>query len=679
MDRQNITLVLGNPTSLISTQTGVVGTVFNMAQLSFAAVAPLFSNKRVYPHYNRLVPSCTKQAQVLRDLLLYYSKEGPGWTDVAIISTTDPYGTTLSAEFTAITKGEFVIRTYQQYRVAATNVTFEIAQIKQSSARLIVAFILFGWETVVIEANKQGLINEQHVWITSDTAVGIPFTNNVTSEIAQLSRGLLGSFTYIPDNIKTQSFVERFSSLDPQLYPAAGPDFPPYLYTLLSYDVGIMAGLAVAQADKEQLLNARVTGETWARIIRNITFEGLSGKVVLDESGDRVNDFSLRYFSPESYPSQWIPFGRWSNDGSGFTPDTSKKVVWFSNTTAVPDLGIPFKYWSCHKKEKGEGTGKTIQLRKPDGDDVNYIKQNYHCDNFIDCQNLSDESVDCPSNYEAVFIAFGIVTGLLILLAIILIVFVIVFGICMGYRRLRGASPSFLILILFSVIMGYSSVFAWFGKPHPVGCNFQPWLLGLSVNSMISALCVKNFRMWRIFRFPFRRTKISDFELLLLWILCMIPAFLILIIWTIISTPTAAMERRDGANHFVCQTGGFTGPPGGLVFFFILVAYSGFILLLGIIVSIAGRNIPSRFNESKLIAISIYNLLFLAAVIIPVFLVLQQFNPFIAWILRTLAILYAFSATMLLLFIPLVVGIFIIDKGRNPFFKPTKKSEKNTI
>ena len=108
------------------------------------------------------------------------------------------------------------------------------------------------------------------------------------------------------------------------------------------------------------------------------------------------------------------------------------------------------------------------------------------------------------------------------------------------------------------------------------------------------------------------------------------------------------------------------------MFFFIFVGYSALILLLGGFVTIISRNIPSQFNESKLIAISIYNLVFLAAVIIPVFLVLQHYNPFIAWILRTLAIIYAFSATMLLQFVPKIVGIFIIDKGKNVRkFKPS--------
>jgi len=161
------------------------------------------------------------------------------------------------------------------------------------------------------------------------------------------------------------------------------------------------------------------------------------------------------------------------------------------------------------------------------------------------------------------------------------------------------------------------------------------------------------------------KMRITNFELFALWTVVMIPAVLILLIWTIISTPTAKLEEWNGEEHYVCTTGGFTGTPGGLVFFFIFVGYSGIVLLLGAVISFLIRNVPSLFNETKLLTFSIYNLLFLSVLIIPVFLVLQPINPFVAWILRTCAVLYAFTATMALQFLPKLYGIFVEDKGRN--------------
>ena len=134
------------------------------------------------------------------------------------------------------------------------------------------------------------------------------------------------------------------------------------------------------------------------------------------------------------------------------------------------------------------------------------IDIDYHCDQFIDCQNFSDESVDCGSNYLVLFIVFGVVTGLLILGTFPLFVFTVLFGFLVKRRRIRAASPPFLMIILVSTVIGYASVYAWFGKPHPVACGFQPWLLGLSVTSLVAALVVRCFRIYRIFKFPLKRT-----------------------------------------------------------------------------------------------------------------------------------------------------------------------------
>ena len=246
----------------------------------------------------------------------------------------------------------------------------------------------------------------------------------------------------------------------------------------------------------------------------------------------------------------------------------------------------------------------------------------------------------------------------------------IIFCFILNYQRIKIASPFFLIILLISIFLGFCSIFTFYGKSHPVSCAFQPWLLGLPAVSMISTLLVKNFRIWKIFHSPLKRTRITDIQLFIVWIIIMIPAFVIIILWTSISTPTAMLKDIDGADHFICTTGGVTGEPGGLVFFFIFVAYCAIILLIGALISILIRNVPTAFNESKLMTISIYNLGFLAAVIIPVFLIVQSINPFIAWILRTCAVLYAFSATMVLQFFPKLVGILIIDKG-----KPRMQSE----
>merc|ERR1711972_546553 len=74
------------------------------------------------------------------------------------------------------------------------------------------------------------------------------------------------------------------------------------------------------------------------------------------------------------------------------------------------------------------------------------------------------------------------------------------------------------------------------------------------------------------------------------------------------------------------------------------------------------RNVVSTFNESRLIAISIYNITFSAIVTIPIVFVLKDSDPFITWIIIVTAFAYGFTATLVLQFVPKIWGIVVRDK-----------------
>ena len=671
-------LLIGFPVSSISEPVGQAGGVYNVAQLSSTTGSLKVSNNFNFPYFTRLSPSTENFATPIYETLKFYiNTQGPIWSDVAIIASSDEFGISLSEAFVELGKDDInvvLFRQFLQTSVTGTpNYEIELEEIKNSGVRIIMAFIVEPWSDFIITADKLGLVDEHHVWFTSDYTVGEkPFTEKA----ANLSRGLIAPFRYIPITDQLIQFIDRWRQLDPIKYPGAGPNFTPSAFTFTQYDTYITLGKAIdiilknsaeynIGQDQDDLSN--ISGDIWTEIIRNITFDGISGKINFDDHGDLVIDYSILFYKPGNSPSPWVETAIY--DSFNHEYQFTNEIIWFDNTTNIPDLDIrePFYYWSCHKKEKlYDETGKTVYLHSPDGSDIDDIDSDYYCDQFIDCKNLSDEGFSCSSsNFIILFIVFGIITGLLICFSFALIIFVFIYGIIFKYRRLRVSSPSFLILMLISIIIGYSSIFAWFGKPHPVACGFQPWLLGLSVLSMFIALTVKSFRIWRIFNFPLEKVNISNFELFILWFICIIPAIIILILWSIISTPTAKLIEQDDKDHYVCTTGGFTGYPGGYIFFSIFTAYCAIILFLGAILCILIRNVPSQFNESKLMAISIYNLVFLSVVIVPVYMVLISYEPFIAWIIRTCAILYAFTATLVLQFFPKIIGIVFIDRCKN--------------
>jgi len=620
----NYTLVVGNALSDVSYFTGIVGGVYGISQFSGSASATLFSNKFLYPYYSRVVAPYAVQAQVIADALEYfYHKNGRGWSDIAILLTSETYGIGLYNQFNAVVPKNINIKTSQSILTDQKTYDLEFQQIKRSKARIIVCFMFTQWDNVVLQAKKAGLIGPEYVWFGTDALVGIPWhlnttTGEVREDVSEALRGIQASIITVERSGPLyDSYLNHWNSFDPTLIPGVGAPRIPSDFSTLYYDLGYMTALVIDQVDKMGLLGGRVDPALWTNITRNTEFTGASGPVILNQLGDRISPFTMFNWRPENV--SWVPVGFWA--GTGNYTQTAP-VVWESNTTKDPDLDIrpPISYFSCYDKDKGyDPTGKKIKIEKPDGDDINYIDDTYICDGFIDCKNFSDESYNgCATNYMAVFIAFGVITGLLILMAIGFIIFVIFFGFIVPRKRVRAASPIFLLMVAISGIIGYISIYAWFGKPHVVGCNFQSWLLGLGITCMLAALCSKNVRIWRIFLTPFKKVMISDIDLVILFVVMVIPSLIILGLWTLISTPTAAMEHREGEDHYVCTTGGFTGSPGGYVFFFILVAYEGVLILFGLFLSVGTRNVPGLFNESKLIAISIYNIGFFGIVVIPI-------------------------------------------------------------
>ena len=659
-------LVVGLANDYAAVPAGTISTVYDIAILSAHGSSFLLDDRVKYPYYSRVVLSLSQEVDVLyNQLVQFHDDYGIGWDAIAVISTIDQTSLDHSKYFIEkVQEGDKLnILSFQQVLEDQEDVSLELDEILSSKARVMVTSIFNNFMNVLEQAYEKGLVGENYVWTSQSTVQ----TSMYPSPLLQ---GLLTvQPVYGTNNPKEKCYRDAWAAASPDQYFNTGGPMPFGFVFNNPLDSILTALIAADYFDKMEMLDGRrISASQWSDAIRNVSYSSIDGYVSYTREGFRIIDTEILYGDAEVFAQGGVLFVPFVNISISGEITKIRDVVWYSNTTEIPDLDIrpPFYYWSCEDGEKKyDETGKTIVIQSPDGSDVDEIDIDYHCDHFIDCINLSDESYDCSSNYLAIYIVFGIITCILMLTVIVLAIFVIIFGVILHYQRVKFLSPYFLIILLISIFIGYSSIFAFYGQPHPVACAFQPWLLGLPTISMIVVLAAKNYRVYRIFNSPLKRVTVSDLRLFIYWCILMLPALLIVVLWMIISTPTADFVERGDDNHYVCVTGGFTGSPGGYVFFAIFVAYACLILIIGAIISILARNIHPMFNESKLLTISIYNLGFLAAVIIPVFLVVQPFNPFIAWIIRTCAVLYAFTTTMFLQFAPIVFGVVVLDKLKN--------------
>ena len=644
-------------------------TTYDMVSVGPLASSSTLSDREKYPYFSRTIPDDIYESDGIISILNYlYENSGiKQYKEIGILGSSSIYSTFSCANLIKEAANyDVTVKTYQSFLSNNADLSIELTALKNSGVRVFTALLEpVDMGLVLNVVDQYDIVGEFYIWICGTGCTntllspgGVPSALRIAN-----AQGLMGVALISPNDTNPvyAKLNATWQTYDPALLIRAGN--PTGISSYL-YDSYYFLATSIHNHILEDgfTIDGRLKNRTkFLETIRNTKMEGATGWISLDENGNRGGVYDIVNLLPGNTVFSRIGYWNYSTGMSLYQP-----ISFFNGTTIIPDIDIrpPFNYWSCDdKKKESDLTGKTINVQKPGANNPSNIDINYYCDSFIDCENLSDESTgDCKSNYVAVFIIYGVIAIILIGIAIIFFIFTIFFGLIFPRRVVRSASPFFLIITIISCIIGYISIFTWFGKPQKVACGFQPWLLGLSFLSMIASLCAKNFRIWRIFKSPFDRKVISDLELIIFWGLLIIPGVIILVVWTIVATPDAVMMNVAGEDHLVCQAEGFTGPIGGIVFFFIFLTYCAFLLIFSGFISIVTRSVPSLFNESKLIAVSIYNLVFLSVVVIPVVIVLNRIDPFASWIIRTTAILYAFTATLWIQFTPKVFGVICVER-----------------
>ena len=103
--------VIGPGYSFLTVASAILADIIDITLLSNAASSTELTDRATYPNFTRVVPPDSQQARALVDLALFY-----GWYNASIVSTTEAYGLSLSAEFIkSAARKPITIGTYQQF------------------------------------------------------------------------------------------------------------------------------------------------------------------------------------------------------------------------------------------------------------------------------------------------------------------------------------------------------------------------------------------------------------------------------------------------------------------------------------------------------------------------------------------------------------------------------------
>jgi len=223
---------------------------------------------------------------------------------------------------------------------------------------------------------------------------------------------------------------------------------------------------------------------------------------------------------------------------------------------------------------------------------------------------------------------------------------------------IKAASWPFCQGIIVSSLLGIVPVF-FLADVNDFTCMVRHWLICLTFDGMIGLLVVKTHRVKNIFTRKSLKGGSSDnsnMGILKLWAgAIVLPDLLILAAMTAVDPlKSTKYFTESGDWEMTCDSELMP------IFNAILLTFKGVLMAYGLYLATATWNINPKFNESRLIAITVYSVTILCALGLPLSVVVEA-QPTELFVLRSAVILMTSLTTIVTIFGPKYHLIMTVD------------------
>ncbi|KAJ3101148.1 hypothetical protein HDU97_001614 [Phlyctochytrium planicorne] len=271
--------------------------------------------------------------------------------------------------------------------------------------------------------------------------------------------------------------------------------------------------------------------------------------------------------------------------------------------------------------------------------------------------------------------AFDAITAVCMLFTILL------FGYMIAYKQMKifmASSPNFLALILLGANISYIGVYLFSMYPMTdSSCIVFGWFKYMGFAVVFGALLVKTYRISVIFVSKKNKARKLNDSVMLLYFGAFVSIWAaILAIWTILPSQRPFLETESIAN--VAKNGTITH--------FFQTPHCNFndynyVNLAAMVITLAGgvwltysvRNTPSAFNESKWIALAIYNWVVIGIVLNAISNFAVK-DPDVIFVMEALVVILTQTGVAVMLFVPKVIEIMAGRGNNNDTFMNTTSS-----
>jgi len=551
LDGYGIAGVVGAISSSFSILVQNVVSKFGIPQISPSSTSPTLSTKSLYPTFYRTCPPDDMQGKAIIELARIWQ-----WTEIAIISSTDAYGTGIVSALSAAAAAHGITITITiNVEPSVTELSAEMERLKNAGTRVL---IIAHTEPAIVAA-AMFVADCRPVAVVGTDAMVPADLETYFSHFGAPLEFIQGWIGLLPSGGNGPVFDEYLANM--RAHPPT--EEPSSVISIISSGYFLVAStidtiLVYADAIKRVLQAGGNPshGPTLLEAIRDTEIVGLTGSITFDAYGNRIGPYDVKNFVGRDIS---VP-ARFEVDGS---LKTFSPIIWPDGTSNIPLSTIP-----------------RIQL---------WLKWG-----------------------SAAGITLSILSGLGILACVVIL---IILYFQRNSKVITSATWQFLILMMAGAILGYGSIFTWIGYPKRYLCALRIWLPPMAFIIILAPLLAKTWRLHRIF--TLRHWKVAPIPL---WKLTVITCVLILgqiiicILWISLGTIDPALKDDKKDRRYTYATCGTS--KSNHILTYVTFGYLGVLVVVGAYLAFRVRKLPRDFNESRWIGFSIYNTLLFSVIIL---------------------------------------------------------------
>ena len=653
--------------------------------VNIPAISPSASSEELswsfYKKFLRTVPPDGFQARAMADLIDHF-----GWTYIAVIAVEHSYGLygfraleheSLQRETFCIGLVEYITPTRYENRLKPI-----VEKLKR--AENIKVIVLWIGDTIASdltrEAHRQNL--RERIWIMSDSLA--------TKTPEFLGRDLMSLGVYLgvqPKQFHYWEYEDYLRTLTPKLnknrrnpnpwidflwreefncsasnatgykkcpddlkisndlYLKMSDDFIPYqidaIYAIAhALDMiyrckepkGLLAGGACPQT------HPFVSSSDVLLYLRNVSFEGLTGRVEFDEHGDPLQAaYDIVSFQRPSLDGPTsskkhvkVKIGKWDANCNPLIKIKASAIIWnYRNRTFSNDTSKVPKSVCLEQCPPGTRQTRTVAccwqcLKCPDGE-VNSRRGSTICIKCNATQKANANKTVCLAlpveNLQWNSIT-GIVLAIFTSVGFVLTFFATIVFICHCRSPIvKAANRELSFLLLLDIAAGFVLPLITIPQPSQLICTFiEPWRY-ITSSLSVSVLLVKTMKLLRAFQVTYvakwlKKISATTSGQLMSVILLNAIEVILAVLWGALDSPYKKTEIEEGKYIlFTCRP---YQTVVGKALEIAMLTYLVFISLLCAFYAFKARTLPENFNEARYIGFAMYILLLSWSTFYPV-------------------------------------------------------------